>query len=575
MSAMMKSNISEKSLLKCLDSIVSRAPRLINGMLADTVEGEAEDYDQPCEVEESMSYLKNALNMTGTQVILFALILEKAVGRSVSPNDISRHLQISNLRFMTYSKELDGLVRRRLVRRIRDRWDDISYNIPYKVRSDIQDNFVPQPDTYSGMSSIALLRAADSLFANKFRNTIDGDTLELELDCLLKANPEDAFIKSFEAMGIQDMKMANQIIFLFLVTRCIFNEDTSFNEYKLDRVLGGNADEVEFSISEIFSCDNKENPLMTNKVIEYSYENGIADKSSIKLSDEAYDLYVKNYLPHSQSQNYRNVIKVESIKGKELFYNDGEAAQIERLSSLLEGENFKRVCARLGDKGYRKGVCCLLYGGPGTGKTETVYQLARRSGRSIYMVDVTELKSKWVGESERNVKALFDRYKSMVRNSELEPILLFNEADAVLGVRSTDASSAVSKMENTLQNIILQEMESLEGIMIATTNLTCNFDSAFERRFLYKIHLSNPSEKARASIWESMIEGLSSHDALQLASEYNLSGGQIENVSRKMMVDYIIDGAAPNLNAIRKLCNVESIKSLKGERRGAMVGFSI
>ena len=137
-----------------------------------------------------------------------------------------------------------------------------------------------------------------------------------------------------------------------------------------------------------------------------------------------------------------------------------------------------------------QGFCCIFYGAPGTGKTETVYKLARQTGRDIMRVDVNKIKSCWVGESEKNIKAAFDRYRNICKNSPLAPILLFNEADAILGIRMEGASNAVDKMENSIQNIILQEMESIEGIMIATTNLTTNLDKAFERRFLYKIRLS-------------------------------------------------------------------------------------
>ena len=100
--------------------------------------------------------------------------------------------------------------------------------------------------------------------------------------------------------------------------------------------------------------------------------------------------------------------------------------------------------------------------------------------------DVPQIKSKWVGDSEKNIKALFDRYREVVKRSKLAPILLFNEADAIIGKRQEGAERAVEKMENSIQNIILQEIENLDGIMIATTNLQQNMDTAFERRFLYK-----------------------------------------------------------------------------------------
>ncbi len=143
----------------------------------------------------------------------------------------------------------------------------------------------------------------------------------------------------------------------------------------------------------------------------------------------------------------------------------------DRLAQLLKPEQFNQVTQRLSENGMRNGVACLFYGSPGTDKTETVNQLARATGRDVMMVDVTQIKSCWVGESEQNIKALFDRYRKHVKDMEVAPILLFNEADSVLGIRQEGAQRSVDKMENSIQNIILQEMETLEGIMIATTNL--------------------------------------------------------------------------------------------------------
>ena len=102
-------------------------------------------------------------------------------------------------------------------------------------------------------------------------------------------------------------------------------------------------------------------------------------------------------------------------------------------------------------------------------------------------------------------------------------------------------------MENSLQNIILQEMEQLDGIMIATTNLQQNMDKAFERRFLYKIKFDKPTEEARASIWHSMIPDLSELDIHTLASKYDFSGGQIENIARHYAIDTILHGQAEDV----------------------------
>jgi SpoVK/Ycf46/Vps4 family AAA+-type ATPase len=207
----------------------------------------------------------------------------------------------------------------------------------------------------------------------------------------------------------------------------------------------------------------------------------------------------------------------------------------------------------------RKGFACLFYGAPGTGKTETVLQLARKCGRDIMQVNISTIKSKWVGESEKNIKAIFDRYRTAVQQSEIAPILLFNEADAIISKRMSNAQRSVDKMDNAIQNIILEEMEKLEGILIATTNLAGNMDSAFERRFIYKIEFKNPSVDAKMSIWKSMIPALNDEMAYILAQKYDFSGGQIENIARKHTVEYVLTGKNADIDNLTQICDSEQL----------------
>jgi len=124
-------------------------------------------------------------------------------------------------------------------------------------------------------------------------------------------------------------------------------------------------------------------------------------------------------------------------------------------------------------------------------------------------------------------------------------------------------------MENSLQNIILQEMESLDGIMIATTNLQQNLDHAFERRFLYKIKFEKPTVEARAHIWHEMIPDLSDMDVQTLAEKYDFSGGQIENIARHYNIDCILHSS--NSDALAMLighCDNERLESVEQKRIG-------
>jgi SpoVK/Ycf46/Vps4 family AAA+-type ATPase len=125
-------------------------------------------------------------------------------------------------------------------------------------------------------------------------------------------------------------------------------------------------------------------------------------------------------------------------------------------------------------------------------------------------------------------------------------------------------------MENAIQNIILQEMENLEGILIATTNLTCNLDTAFERRFLFKIEFKKPETEVKAKIWKSMLRSISNEDAQILAERYDFSGGQIENVARKRAVNHVLYRKDATLDEIEKYCKSEQLDK-KNER--TRIGF--
>lgn len=197
--------------------------------------------------------------------------------------------------------------------------------------------------------------------------------------------------------------------------------------------------------------------------------------------------------------------------------------------------------------------------------------MARQTGRDIILVNVPDIKSCWVGESEKNIKGLFDQYRKKVAKSTVAPVLLFNEADAIFGIRQEGATRAVDKMENSIQNIILQEMEKLDGILIATTNLTTNLDKAFERRFLYKIRFDRPDEKVKEQIWASMLPTLSEEDARELAHGFDFSGGQIENIVRKKEIKFIIDGVDAGMEEIRGYCREEMIEDAGSGRK--KIGF--
>jgi hypothetical protein len=173
-----------------------------------------------------------------------------------------------------------------------------------------------------------------------------------------------------------------------------------------------------------------------------------------------------------------------------------------------------------------QGISVLFSGHPGVGKTMSGTVLARRLGLDIYEVDLSQVVSKWLGETEKNLSDVFDA---------AEPghvVLLFNEADSLFGKRTSDVKSSNDRYANMETNYLLQRLERFGGLAILTTNLTSAIDQAFKRRFTYDVFFSFPSPDMRAELWRRTIprrsQAASGIDFDSLADKYELSGGFIK-----------------------------------------------
>jgi SpoVK/Ycf46/Vps4 family AAA+-type ATPase len=173
----------------------------------------------------------------------------------------------------------------------------------------------------------------------------------------------------------------------------------------------------------------------------------------------------------------------------------------------------------------------ILYGPPGTGKTLTAISLAKSMKKQVLSFDCSNILSMYVGESEKNVRKIFDTYKDIAKKIKNEPVLLLNEADQFLSSRSVSTTGSADKMHNQMQNIFLEQIEKFEGVLIATTNLLETIDPAFSRRFNYKIEFTKPDKAQREQLWEKFLpknaKFVKDFDARKL-SDFALTGGQIE-----------------------------------------------
>lgn len=516
----------------------------------------------------ALDFIGGQMSLSREQALLLSVMVNYSDDRNIRVRDVANHFDCKNITILQYMKDFDELERRHFIRCSRSR-DSQSYRVPMEVLNALKNGEAYKEASHAGIDCDALFAVIDDLFGQRQENELTTRGLYTELRELLDENPKLEFCRKVRAVELDEDDF---ILLLFFCNAFVNNDDDNIQFYELDDLFDS---KLAFRRIKSSLC-KRENDLFGLKLIENTGADGIGDRESFKLTDSAKEDLLSELglnLKSNMRKQEKRLLKHEDLPFKKMFYNPSEGRQVERLTSLLKQENFVKIQARLKDSGMRHGFACIFYGSPGTGKTETVYQIAKATGRDIMQVNVSEIKSMWVGESEKNIQALFDRYRVMAESSDGKaPILFFNEADAIFGKRQEGAERAVDKMENSIQNIILQEMEKLSGILIATTNLTQNLDKAFERRFLYKIRFEKPSAEARKAIWTSMMDDISDEEAEMLSGRYDFSGGQIENISRKHTVDKILYGdEGGSIDRILEMCDSENIsEGQDGKRR---IGF--
>jgi SpoVK/Ycf46/Vps4 family AAA+-type ATPase len=171
-------------------------------------------------------------------------------------------------------------------------------------------------------------------------------------------------------------------------------------------------------------------------------------------------------------------------------------------------------------------------GPPGTGKTICAEAISHSLGRQLMVVRYAELESMWMGETPKNVAAIFRAAR------EDEAVLFFDEADAIAARRSTSVDHGFQRESNSVVSVLLQELEAYSGVVIFATNLAANFDPAFERRIRTHVLFEMPGKTERANIWRVQLHPLRTPLAADvdfdaLALRYEVSGGDIQNAVLK------------------------------------------
>lgn len=501
------------------------------------------------------------------QALLLSVIVNESVNGGCFISDIVNFINCSNLDMLPYMKDIDELEQLGFIESERFVHSK-KYMVTETALESIKNDKPFKHKSYKGMNLVTFLSTFYSFTQNLFRHSISHEKYYQEAERLWRDNEDLPILQRIDGLHLADN---NEELLILQFCRCLMINNVAELEVR-DFIFiideGPNRNEHAYALT------HGEHELLNKNILEYCCEDGMKDTNKFRLTDKARRLLLPDYKEEKEVKSESmDIIANKDITRKALFFGDEVKKQVDRLADLLKESNYRRIRKQLKENGFRSGFSSLFYGEPGTGKTECALQLARKTGRDVMQVNISQVRSQWVGESEKNVKRIFDEYRRLVRTSKRCPILLFNEADAIISQRKRGNGSSIDKMENTMQNIILQEMENMEGILIATTNLACNMDKAFERRFIYKVEFQKPTPEARLAIWHSMMPTLKKSTLKTLSQQYAFSGGQIENIARKNMVDKILYGKDDNdLEQLEEYCRSEVIQN---KNRLTPIGFTV
>ncbi len=287
---------------------------------------------------------------------------------------------------------------------------------------------------------------------------------------------------------------------------------------------------------------NESSQLINDGLVEMKTER-YSDEIGLMLTNKAismvfpdWDLEIepaKDRVSFEKHQEGFMLFKPEDLKESSLHFNERNQKFKDRIELLIKHTNKEKLSSTA--------LGMMISGYPGTGKTAFAKKLCKDLDLLLMFVEVSEIQTKYIGETEQNIHRLFNQYRNLWKKCEKPVVLLFNECDQLFG-RKVQVEKSSDMFSNAVQSQLLNEMENLNGILIATCNSTDNLEEAFKRRFLFHMDFEKPDFETRKKIW-SELDGPWSKNSQMLESiaQYELTGAQIDNVLKKISLLSTID----------------------------------
>lgn len=507
-------------------------------------------------IREDLTEVGAFLNTNEEETCLFAVVFAINIGgQEASLDTISQYLGCTTYQAVAYFSMMNVMVNKRLLQRNADYENLQTISNQYQVSGFVFEAIATGKSLQSlpqHQTVYQLIERLYEMITSREKNNQSTQDLLQEIIKMLKQATNFGMVQKM----LDGFNEDETVLLIYLAYG--FVNDTM--ESDVERFIFYVYDSMESKVKVKKELTSGTHRLVEEDWIMFS-EDGYYAGKEMTLTDKAVDYFFAEDLNNLEKYKafqpkHFTVLMPDKVKTSPLYFNEAENKDISLIGNMLIEENYQKAIQKLKSKSVSAGITALFYGFPGTGKTQVAYNFAAQTQRVLLMVDMSTVRDKYVGESEKQVKQIFRNYKRAKSYYDKCPILFLNEADALISKRF-EVDSSADQMNNTMQNILLQELEDFEGILLATSNLTINLDKAFERRFLYKVRFEKPDVKTRQLIWETKMPELDAEQCKLLSNTYELSGGQINNVSRKYMLMHLLNDQQPNLQIIQQLCEAE------------------
>ena len=292
-------------------------------------------------------------------------------------------------------------------------------------------------------------------------------------------------------------------------------------------LIAGSSIEQRILVIDIFK---PENTFFKNNILKLNLNQGQEPlfSSGLELSEEYLSFFTSgNAYKPDFSTNFPAKRLSTKLDWTDLVLDPHVLGEVAEISAWLEHQSTIMDDWGL-SKQLKKGYRSLFYGPPGTGKTLTACLLGKQMGLDVYRIDLSQVVSKFIGETEKNMASIFDQAENK------NWILFFDEADALFGKR-TATSDSKDRHSNQEVAYLLQRVEDFSGVVVLATNLKANMDIAFTRRFQSIIYFPTPNIEQRYQLWENSFKTVKKDkdvDFSIVANDFKITGGSIINVLR-------------------------------------------